>query len=173
MRRRTECEKTTRREAYCKGKTKKGTRCRAAATEGGLCFFHANPNKAAELGRVGGRRGHHPLGAGAEPPRDLKSLQGVRDAVNRLIEDVYAGKISPRVAASVTPLLALQLRAIRETDLEMRITRLERSQTEREEPAHDSPDTHADAEWKGSGLSEAQPTTSHMASMKWKKCRNT
>jgi hypothetical protein len=26
--------------------------------EGGLCYFHANPDKAAELGRNGGRRKH-------------------------------------------------------------------------------------------------------------------
>ena len=43
-------------EKSCKAKTKKGSPCRAAATEGGLCFFHANPNKAAELGRVGVER---------------------------------------------------------------------------------------------------------------------
>jgi hypothetical protein len=40
----------------CQGQTKGGKPCRAAATEGGLCFVHANPKKAAELGRVGGRK---------------------------------------------------------------------------------------------------------------------
>jgi len=39
----------------CQGQTKAGKPCRAAATSGGLCYFHANPNKAAELGRIGGR----------------------------------------------------------------------------------------------------------------------
>lgn len=37
----------------CKALTKSGKPCRAAATAGGLCFFHANPNKRlswAELG---------------------------------------------------------------------------------------------------------------------------
>jgi hypothetical protein len=33
----------------CSGRTQKGEPCRAAATPGGLCFFHANPNKASEL----------------------------------------------------------------------------------------------------------------------------
>jgi len=46
----------------CGAKTKEGKPCRAAATEGGLCFFHANPNKAAELGRVGGRKSRYPPG---------------------------------------------------------------------------------------------------------------
>jgi len=35
----------------CKARTKAGKPCRAAATAGGLCFFHANPEKASELGR--------------------------------------------------------------------------------------------------------------------------
>ena len=43
----------------CHGRTKDGKPCRAAATAGGLCFFHANPNKASELGRIGGRRNGH------------------------------------------------------------------------------------------------------------------
>ena len=119
-----------RRKNQCRGKTRQGRPCRAAATEGGLCFFHANPNKAAELGRVGGRRNRHRFTGTAEPPRALKSMKDVRDAVDRLIEDVYSGKISPRIAGSVAPLLALQMRAIRETDLETRIARLELSQTE-------------------------------------------
>jgi len=39
----------------CKGVTKNGAACTAWAMEGGLCYFHANPDKAAELGRNGGR----------------------------------------------------------------------------------------------------------------------
>jgi hypothetical protein len=44
------------RDHQCKAKTKARQRCRAAATAGGLCFFHANPDKASELGREGLRR---------------------------------------------------------------------------------------------------------------------
>jgi hypothetical protein len=43
----------------CKGRTRSGKPCRAAATAGGLCFFHANPAKAAALGRLGGKKRHH------------------------------------------------------------------------------------------------------------------
>ncbi len=39
----------------CSGKTKQGRPCRAAATESGYCYFHTNPDVAAELGRIGGR----------------------------------------------------------------------------------------------------------------------
>ena len=154
VRKKAKCGNTTRSEAYCQGRTKKGRPCRAAATEGGLCFFHANPNKAAELGRVGGRKSRYPLGCVADPPRDLKSMKGVLEAAARLIEDVYSGKISPRIAGSVAPLLTLQMRAIRETDVEMRITRLERSQTESGEPAHCSADIPPDGGEKESGPAE-------------------
>ena len=51
----------------CKAKTKSGKPCRAAATEGGLCFFHANPDKASELGRIGGRNKGHASGESADP----------------------------------------------------------------------------------------------------------
>lgn len=154
VQKKAKCGNTTRREAYCKGKTKKGRPCRAAATEGGLCFFHANPNKASELGRVGGRKSRHPLGCVADPPRDVKSMKGVLEAAARLIEDVYSGKISPRIAGSVAPLLALQMRAIRETDLEMRIARLELSQTESRESSHDSPDIRPTGGGEGSVSAE-------------------
>jgi len=37
----------------CKGVTRNGAACTAWAMEGGLCYFHANPDKAVELGRNG------------------------------------------------------------------------------------------------------------------------
>ena len=81
-------------------------------------------------------------------------MKGVLEAAGRLIEDVYSGKISPRIAGCVAPLLNLQMRAIQATDLEMRIRKLELSQTESGEPAHDSPEIHPDSEGKGSGQAE-------------------
>ena len=113
------------RENRCKGTTKHDKPCRAAATEGGLCFFHANPNKAAELGRIGGRTNGHSFAIIGDPPSDLVSAKGVMDAGARLIEDVYAGKISPRVASCLAPLLNFQIRAIHFTDIELRLAKLE------------------------------------------------
>ena len=49
----------------------------------------------------------------------------VRDAVKRLITDVYAGKLHPRTAAGIAPLLQLQMRAIEKTDFEQRLAKLE------------------------------------------------
>jgi hypothetical protein len=110
----------------CRAKTKTGTPCRAAAMGGGLCFFHANPDKASELGRIGGRRNRHAANATADPPPALDTAMAVRDAVARLIAEVYAGTVSPRTAASLTPLLNLQMHAIETTDLEQRVAKVEK-----------------------------------------------
>ena len=85
-------------DSRCKAKTKKGKACRAAATDGGLCFFHANPKKASELGRIGGRSKRPTVPENAEPLPTLNSAVAVRDTVDRLIADVYAGKLHPRIA---------------------------------------------------------------------------
>jgi hypothetical protein len=50
----------------------------------------------------------------------------VRDAAARLIADVYAGTLHPRIAAGLAPLMNLQLHAIKTADLEQRLTKLEK-----------------------------------------------
>jgi len=99
--------------------------CRAAATSGGLCFFHANPDKAAELGRMGGLKNRHTADERADPLPNLNTAFAVRETVARLVEDVYAGKMNPRIAAGLAPLLNLQLRVIETSDLERRVAALE------------------------------------------------
>lgn len=110
----------------CKAQTKSGKSCRAAATAGGLCFFHANPDKASELGRIGGRHNRHVTGENLDPLPTLNTVLAVRETVSRLIADVYAGRIHPRIAAGLAPLLNLQMRAIETTDLERRLAELEK-----------------------------------------------
>jgi hypothetical protein len=110
----------------CKGWAKSGKRCRAAATAGGLCFFHAHPNKASELGRIGGRNKRPAAGGNVDPLPTLDNAKEVRDTVARLIREVYAGKIHPRISAGLAPLLNLQLRAIETANLEQRFAELEK-----------------------------------------------
>ena len=112
-------------DSRCSALTKSGKPCRAAATEGGLCFFHANPKKASELGRIGGKKNGRPM-TGSSPLPTLDTVTAVRDAVKQLISDVYAGKLHPRTAAGLAPLLQLQLRAIEKTDFEQRLAKLEK-----------------------------------------------
>jgi len=114
------------RDPRCKALAKSGKPCRAAATSGGLCFFHSNPNKASELGRIGGSRNRHSGAESVDPLPKLETAVAVRDTVARLIEDVYSGKLHPRIAAGLAPLLSLQLRAIETTDFERRLAKLEK-----------------------------------------------
>lgn len=116
--------KTKNHDSRCRSVTKNGKPCRAAATDGGLCFFHANPKKAVELGRIGGKKNSR-VRAGLDPLPDLDNVTAVRDALKRLIADVYAGKLHPRTAASLAPLLHLQLRVIEKTDFEQRLAKTE------------------------------------------------
>jgi hypothetical protein len=109
----------------CQALTKKGKPCRAAATEGGLCFFHANPNKAVELGRIGGKKNSQ-IRISMDPLPNLDNAMAIRDTVARLISDVYAGKLHPRIAAGLAPLMHLQLRVLEKTEVEKRLARVER-----------------------------------------------
>jgi hypothetical protein len=118
--------RTQHNETRCKARTKSGRACRAAAMEGGLCFFHANPNKASELGRIGGRRNRHVSAENADPLPSLDNALAVQNTLARLANDVYSGKLQPRVALSLAHLLSLLLRAIGITDIEQRLAKLER-----------------------------------------------
>jgi hypothetical protein len=113
-------------DTRCKAYAKSGKPCKAAATAGGLCFFHANPNKASELGRKGGRSKISEFIGIADPLPKLETAAAVRDTVSQLIADVYAGRLHPRLATSLAPLFNLQLRAIETTDLEQRLAKMEK-----------------------------------------------
>jgi hypothetical protein len=114
-----------RKSKRCCGKTGEGKPCRAAATAGGLCFFHANPLKAVELGRKGGRRKRKAMPDHADRLPPLESMKAIRDFVARLTAQLYSGQIHPSVARGLAPLLQLQMRVLQVTDWEDRISRLE------------------------------------------------
>ena len=125
--------KSDEKKNHCQGRRKDGKPCRAAATSGGLCFFHANPNKASELGRIGGRRNGHSGVVDSDPLPAVYTAKAVQDTIARLLSDVHAGKIHPSVAAAMATLLNLQLRAIEATDHEGQIAKLQRQLAETHE----------------------------------------
>jgi hypothetical protein len=89
--------------------TKTGQACGAWATEGGLCFFHANPNKASELGRIGGRKNRRAIAA-TEPLPNLNDAACCGELLERLGRDLLAGRLHPRVVLAFTNLLNTYLR---------------------------------------------------------------
>jgi hypothetical protein len=58
------------------------------------------------------------------------TAKAVQDTIARLLSDLHAGKIHPNVAAAMTPLLSLLLRAIEATDHEGQIARLQQQLAE-------------------------------------------
>jgi len=143
----------------CKSLAKSGKPCRAAATEGGLCFFHANPNKASELGRIGGRRKGHAAVENVDPLPVLDNAIAVRDTLARLIPDLYAGKLELGVAARLAPLLNLQLRVIETADLEQRVAKLEKLSTKLEKDRANQVDAQPITQWSAESQADAQPTS--------------
>jgi hypothetical protein len=114
-------------DSRCQGQTKTGKPCRAAATAGGLCYFHANPNKASELGRIGGqKRKSNPAAESSEPLPTVDNAIAVRNLIAQLIAEVHSGKMHPKIIAGLAPLMNLQLRAIETSNLELQLAEVEK-----------------------------------------------
>ena len=78
----------------CKGVTRSGTPCTAWAMEGGLCYFHGNPDKASELGKRGGRaKGSMGTLGAAEyvARRPIKDVADVASLLADTINDLRSG----------------------------------------------------------------------------------
>ena len=99
----------------CKGVTKNGAACTAWAMEGGLCYFHANPDKAVELGRNGGRHRKQTYEQSSEPVVPPESAADVKRMLAETMAEVKAGKMDPKVANTVAYVGTVLLRAY-ETD---------------------------------------------------------
>ena len=97
-------------DACCKTIAKSGLPCRAAATEGGLCYFHSNPNKAAELGSIGGRRNRRPNAGSAVPLPPLDIAGSAIDNLNRIYDGVRTGAITPKVATTLLQIISAKER---------------------------------------------------------------
>jgi hypothetical protein len=112
--------------ARCKAKTKSGKRCKAYAVKGSdYCAFH-EPGLAGERAtwrRAGGRQGAKK--AALEQAAGVQTAAEVKQLLGKTIELVRRGEMDPSTANAIARLCNLQLKAIRETDYEQRLQRLE------------------------------------------------
>ena len=100
----------------CKGTKKNGTACTAWAMEGCLCYFHANPDKASELGKRGGKA-KSPTGTPGVfeyVARPLKSVDDVTKLLADTINDLRSGAIDSRLANTVGYLATGVLKALQQ-----------------------------------------------------------
>jgi hypothetical protein len=93
--------------------------------EGGLCYFHANPDKASELGKRGGRAKSPTSTPGvseyvARPP---KSVDDVTKLLANTINDLRSGTIDSRLANTVGFLATGMLKALQQVSLASRSVR--------------------------------------------------
>jgi hypothetical protein len=108
----------------CSVKTKAGKPCRAAAGLGGLCFFHANPDRAKSLGQIGGLKNKKFTGVNLEVPDSITGGDLCRLEV-QVVRGLLSGEIPAREATAVAQMLNLLHRHLPTADLERRIALLE------------------------------------------------
>ena len=99
--------------------------------ERGLCFFHANPEKPAELGRQGGKRNRHwKIEDGDLPQIPLKSIGDVSGLLEETINRVRQGPFDLRAANAIGFLAGILLKAIDSGRIEDDLAHLEAAMTE-------------------------------------------
>jgi general stress protein YciG len=89
----------------CKATASSGNRCKAKPHKGGLCFFHSDPEKAAELGRKGGRRNRHTYEPALRPVSVPGSAGDVMRMLAESMAEVRAGKMDPKLGSTLGYLL--------------------------------------------------------------------
>ena len=103
--------------ARCKANTKAGKPCSAAPTSGGLCFFHSNPAKASELGRIGGLKNRQLPANNTYFALTSEGAPSARDGLASLYENVLNKRIRPPQATVLLKIIELQLKLEERTDL--------------------------------------------------------
>jgi hypothetical protein len=96
----------------CGATTKSGQPCRAPATNSGFCYIHSQLGRAAEIGRLGGRKNRH-LSSEREG-RIMKVPQNSEDGTRLLAETiarVKAGLIDPEIGRVLGSLASILLKA--------------------------------------------------------------
>lgn len=110
----------------CKAETKAGNPCKAPAVERGLCFFHANPDKLAEMGRLGGSKNRHANPGDCDlQPRPLKTIADVSTLLEETINRVRKGPFDLRAANSIGFLAGILLKGLERGRVEERLDDLE------------------------------------------------
>lgn len=85
---------------------------------GGACHFHANPDKASELGQRGGKSSRQSLPSGSDATavadRPVKTVEDVTELLAKTIQGVCSGSIDSRIANTVGYLAAGMLKALQQ-----------------------------------------------------------
>jgi hypothetical protein len=106
----------------CSAKTKLGDECRAGAVTGTkFCALHGDPARAAELGRMGGRRNRHYMDTDPISITPPSTPEDVKNVLAQAMADVRAKKLEPRIATALTYMSRVLLDAFATTDLQKQL----------------------------------------------------
>ncbi|MGZ6332551.1 MAG: hypothetical protein ACXWP5_08015 [Bdellovibrionota bacterium] len=119
----------TKRDTHCKALAKSGKPCRTAATDTSLCYFHSNPNKAAELGSIGGKRNRRPSTWTTDPLSPIDSARSAVAELNRIYDRVSTGAITPRVGNTLVQVINAKERMNQKLLLERKISEMQNDLT--------------------------------------------
>jgi hypothetical protein len=108
----------------CGAKTKTGKPCRAAAGSGGLCFFHANPDRVKSLGQIGGLKNRKFTGVDLQVPDDMTAAD-LRRLEVQVLKCLLAGEIQAREVSALAQMFQLVYRHQQVIDVEQRLAALE------------------------------------------------
>lgn len=112
-------------QTKCIARTKSGNVCRATArADSNLCAFHADPNRAADLGRMGGLKNRHYVDTEVTIALPT-SPEDVKNVLAQAMVDVRARRLDPRIASALTSMSTALLKAFESTDVERRLAQLE------------------------------------------------
>lgn len=112
----------------CRARTKAGKACKAIAVKRGLCAFYADPQRAARLGRMGGRKNRrYPSSCKPDAVPPPRTAREVKDLLAEALADIHAGRREPKVVSVMAYVGTALLNAIKTADMEERIAALERS----------------------------------------------
>ena len=111
----------------CRAKTKAGRPCAAPAVRGGaFCSLHADPERAAALGRKGGARNRKVYDDGGVCNVSVPESAGdVKRMLAETMADIRARKMDPKLGSTLGYLGMSLLKAFEVADLEQRLERLE------------------------------------------------
>jgi general stress protein YciG len=111
--------------AQCEATTSSGEPCKAKPHKEGLCFFHSDPKRAAELGRKGGRRNRHTSEEPMQPVAAPESASDVKRMLAESMAEVRARRMDPKLGTTLAYMGVSQLKAIETSDIEERLEKLE------------------------------------------------
>jgi len=110
----------------CQAKTKAGRQCAAPAVRGkNYCSLHADPDRAAALGRKGGARNRKVYNEDVGNVSVPQSAGDVKQMLAEIMAEVRTGKMDPKLGSTLGYLGTALLRAFEVAEFEQRLERLE------------------------------------------------